>query len=62
MQPKSKNLLSSSSSLGCLPGLMSQHELRYFAVKEVSKGFQFLSYFGILIFPEIMRFDEDGES
>lgn len=32
-------------SLECLPELMSQHELRCFVVKEVSKGFQFLSYF-----------------
>lgn len=62
MAPRRKNLLGSSSSLGCLPGLMSQGELRCFVVKEVSKGFKFLCYFGILIFPEIVKFDEDWES
>lgn len=62
MGPRRKNLLGSSSSLGCLPGLMSQRELRCFVVKEVSKGFKFLCYFGILIFTEIVKFDEDGES
>lgn len=35
----------SCSSLGCLPGLMSQHELRWFVVREVSKGFRFLFFY-----------------